>query len=92
LVREIRRRTNGVVFQHAQRPVRSRPDERLVVACHGHGDEADGYGAGFRCLFSISIHIRMLDSFLPRLRDCETARRKDGLKGNETELGQTHVF
>lgn len=23
--------------------------EGSVIACHGHGDEADGYGAGFGC-------------------------------------------
>lgn len=28
----------------------ARPAQGAVVACHGHGEEADGYGAGFGCL------------------------------------------
>lgn len=28
----------------------SRPPQGAVVACHGHGEEADGDGAGFGCL------------------------------------------
>lgn len=43
-------RTDGIIFQHGQRLVGARPPEGSVVACHGHGDEADGYGAGFGCL------------------------------------------
>ena len=27
----------------------ARPPEGSVVACQGHGNEADGYGAGFGC-------------------------------------------
>ena len=29
--------------------MRAGPPEGSVVACQGHGDEADGYGAGFGC-------------------------------------------
>lgn len=29
--------------------MRAGPSEGSVVACQGHGDEADGYGAGFGC-------------------------------------------
>lgn len=43
-------RTDGIIFQHGQWLVGARPPEGSVVACHGHGDEADGYGAGFGCL------------------------------------------
>ena len=28
----------------------ARPPEGAVVARQGHGDEADGYGAGFDCV------------------------------------------
>lgn len=42
--------TNGIVFQHTQRPVRARPHERPVVACHGHRDKAHHYRTGFCCL------------------------------------------
>jgi hypothetical protein len=41
------KRTDRIIFQHAQWPVCAWSDEGLVVSCHGHGDEADGYGAGF---------------------------------------------
>jgi hypothetical protein len=41
------KRTDRIVFQHAQRAMRTRPRERLVVACHGHGNEAHGDRAGF---------------------------------------------
>ncbi len=43
------RRTNRIIFQHAQGAMRARADQGLVVARHGHGDETDGYGSGFRC-------------------------------------------
>jgi len=43
------RRTDRIVLHHAQRPVRARPDQRAVVARHGHGQEAHCDGAGFRC-------------------------------------------
>lgn len=42
-------RTNWIVFQHAQRTVGTWADQRLVVAGHGHGDEAHGNGAGLDC-------------------------------------------
>lgn len=41
------RRTDRVIFHHRKRPVRAGPAEGSVVARQGHGDEADGYGAGF---------------------------------------------
>ena len=40
-------RTDGIIFQHREGLVRARAAEGAVVARHGHGDEADGYGAGF---------------------------------------------
>lgn len=39
-------RTNRIVLQHRQRTVGTWADQRLVVAGHGHGDEAHGDGAG----------------------------------------------
>jgi hypothetical protein len=42
-------RTDGIVFEHAERSVRARPHECLVVARHGHRDQAHGNRAGFRC-------------------------------------------
>ena len=40
-------RTNGIILHHTQRSVLPRSREGLVVACHGHGDEPDGYDAAF---------------------------------------------
>ena len=40
---------DGIILQHAERAVRPGADHRAEVACHGHGDEADGDGAGFGC-------------------------------------------
>ena len=42
-------RTNGVVFEHAQRLVHTRPLHCAVVPSHGHGDEAHHDGARLRC-------------------------------------------
>ena len=42
-------RTNGVVFEHAQRLVHTRPLHGAVVPGHGHGDEAHHDGARLRC-------------------------------------------
>lgn len=47
--REGETRTDGIVLHHAERSVRARAPQRAVVACQGHGDEADGDGAGFGC-------------------------------------------
>ena len=69
-----RKRTNRVVFQHAQWPVCSWPDERLIVACHGHGYEADGDGAGFGYLFGFNqlggSPPFLLFRFFPLMRNC----------------------
>lgn len=43
-------RTNRIVLQHRQRTMRAWADQGLVVAGHGHGDEAHGYGAGLDCV------------------------------------------
>ena len=40
-------RTDGIVFEHTQWPMCARPRIGLVVARHGHADEADGDGSGF---------------------------------------------
>lgn len=52
-----RTRTDRIVLKHAKRPVRSRTRKGLVVACQGHGDEADGYGAGFCCADALNISL-----------------------------------
>ena len=39
--------TNRIVLEHAERTGIARSDESLVVARHGHGEEAHGDGAGF---------------------------------------------
>ncbi len=44
-----RKRTNRVVFQHAQRLMRARPLHCAVVASHGHRDEAHHDGTRLRC-------------------------------------------
>ncbi len=49
-ISEILARTDWIIFHHAQRPMRPRPAQGAVVARQGHGDEADGYCSGFRCL------------------------------------------
>ena len=43
------RLTNRIVFHHAKRSMQSWSDESLVVARHGHADEAHGDCAGFGC-------------------------------------------
>lgn len=35
----------------------ARAREGFVVACHGHGDEADGYGAGFDCGVGVLVEV-----------------------------------
>ena len=42
------RRTDGIILHHTERSVCAWAAEGPVVACQGHADEADGYGAGFR--------------------------------------------
>ena len=49
------KRTNRIVFKHTQRSVLTRSHERLVVAGQGHGDEADGDGAGFCCVVAFAL-------------------------------------
>lgn len=44
---ECEERTDGIVFQHAERSVCPRSYEGFVVSCQGHGDEPHGDGAGF---------------------------------------------
>lgn len=39
--------TDGIVLHHAEWAVGARPAQGAVVAGHGHGEEAHGYGAGF---------------------------------------------
>lgn len=41
------RPTDWIVLHHAQGTVHAGPAEGAVVSCHGHGEEADGNGAGF---------------------------------------------
>ena len=43
------KRTDGVVFQHAQGPRLPGPREGVEEARHGHGDQAHGDHTGFRC-------------------------------------------
>ena len=70
---EGRKRTNGIIFQHAQRAVRAWSCERLVVAGHGHGDQSDSYGSRFRCvivlnqqlLFFVSLAKQSSGRFFP---------------------------
>lgn len=38
---------DGIILEHAERAVRPGADHCAEVASHGHGDEADGDGAGF---------------------------------------------
>ena len=47
--KEERKRTNRIILEHAERSALARPDHGSVVAGQGHGDEADGDGAGFCC-------------------------------------------
>ena len=54
-------RTNRIVLQHRQGTVGTWADQRLVVAGHGHGDEAYGDGAGLDYMevsipFSSNLH------------------------------------
>jgi len=48
-------RTNWIVFEHAQRLMRSRPLHRAVVARHGHRDEAHHDGTRLRCCVVVSV-------------------------------------
>lgn len=48
------KRTNRIILEHTQRPMRSWPHKRLVIPCESHGDYADGDGAGFCCLRVLS--------------------------------------
>lgn len=41
--------TNGIVLEHAQRSVLTGAHKGLVIAGHGHGDEAHRDGAGLCC-------------------------------------------
>jgi hypothetical protein len=47
--KECIRRTNRIVFQHAQRSMRARSDEGLVVSRQSHGDEAHSNCPGLGC-------------------------------------------
>lgn len=61
------RRTDGIVFKHAQRLMRAGPLHCAVVTSHGHRDEAHHNGTGFRCACLISI---VLVSRKARRRSC----------------------
>ena len=52
------RLTNRIVLEHAQRPVRTRPDHGLVVPGQGHGYETHGYGARLGYLEASLDHSR----------------------------------
>jgi hypothetical protein len=58
-----RKRTNRVVFQHAQRLVHTRPLHRAVVPRHRHRDEAHHDGARL-CYYIVSLSLLSL-SFHP---------------------------
>lgn len=61
-------RTDGVVFEHAQRLVHTRPLHCAVVPSHGHGDEAHHDGARLRCEQSVSAPL------YNRIRICASGR------------------
>lgn len=43
------KRTNRIIFEHAQRSMRSGPYEGFVVSGEGHGHQPYGNGTGFCC-------------------------------------------
>ena len=51
-------RTDGIVFEHAQRLMRTWSLHCPVVARHGHRDKAHHNGAGLCCEVSSSAHAR----------------------------------
>lgn len=46
---------DGVVLEHAEGAVHTRPDHGAVVACQSHGDQAHGDSAGFRWRFGLAV-------------------------------------
>ena len=50
-------RTDRVVFEHAQRLVRTRSLHGPVVACHGHGYQAHHNGTGLCCEVPLSAQV-----------------------------------
>ena len=72
------KRTHGIVLQHAERAVRPRPHEGLVVARQGHRDQAHGDRAGFRCARTVSVDFCQMDIAGLEARE---KRREDGGRG-----------
>jgi hypothetical protein len=61
-ISETKKRTNRVVFQHAQRLVHARPLHRAVVPRHRHRDEAHHDGAGLCCCFVSPLFLSISSS------------------------------
>jgi len=80
MIKKDSRRTDRIVFQHAQRPMCSRSYHRLVISRQRHRDEAHGDRARFDCwkLISIALEIvlKMRQKSITFLRHCgETVLR-----------------